>query len=501
MTDLSVSITARGIKPTRKDGAACGPQAELSRAATPAPTAVGTPPQSGTAQGLVISATTGRVPDYPPTLRDIWQPRFPRADLVDFAASQYQPLPTWAGEEGPRWRISISPGAVAIGSRDLAKAERTREREHQAHTAEVDMTAAYIQEHGEPPDDTPRSEITEWSRKSRSRMFRTYCELDYTPLLTSPGAPGLTTLTYPDDWKTVVPDGKTAKRHLKAFRKRYVREWGPLYALWKEEFQKRGAPHFHLFMMVPFARAKDGRTYHEWLSQTWADIVGHPDPEQYRKHVSAGTGVDYAEGLRATDPRRIAVYFSKHGLYGAKEYQNHVPPEWQEPGKGPGRFWGYWGFGKRVATVEITPQDATTAARTMRRWARAQGVTRQATVPRSKPGTINPAFVHIDGPVTGLSGVQLVKGKISTRKVRRRVKRLPYGRGWVSVNDGPGFALDIARYLDTTRAPGPRPTVSKPARDAIHVPATITQHPMRYPAPETPWTTPRTLCVNGITFS
>ena len=53
-----------------------------------------------------------------------------------------------------------------------------------------------------------------------------------------------------------------------------------------------------------------------WLSITWADVVGHPDPEQRRQHRLAGTGADYAEGIKLTDPRRMALYFAKYGAAG-----------------------------------------------------------------------------------------------------------------------------------------------------------------------------------------
>jgi hypothetical protein len=43
-----------------------------------------------------------------------------------------------------------------------------------------------------------------------------------------------------------------------------------------------------------------------WLSITWTEIVDHPDAEQRRRHRGAGTGVDYAEGIKLTDPRRMA---------------------------------------------------------------------------------------------------------------------------------------------------------------------------------------------------
>jgi hypothetical protein len=404
-------------------------------------------------QGLVTYAITGRevetVPDYVPLVRDVWAPKFPRADLVAVAAGQFVPLPAWLGEEGPRFRIVISPGAMAVGSRDLARAERTWESQERARQSKVEMIAAYIHEHGIPPQTPlPTREITTWSRKSRANMFRAFSELDYAPLLGQSGIPAMVTLTYPADWLTVAPVGKAVKAHFKAFRKRWERTWGvQLLALWKLEFQARGAPHLHLFTVVPDGRTEDGKHFREWLSAAWAAVVAHPDPEEYRKHRLAGTGVDYAAGLRSSDPRRIAVYFSKHASFSAKEYQNIVPAEWREPGKGPGRFWGYWGLERCTRAVEVTPHAATLAARTMRRWARAQGVTRQMSVPRSGRHEINPAFVHGDGAVIGLSGLQLTEGKVRRRKVRRRVQRMYRGRGWISLNDGPEFAMAVARYL------------------------------------------------------
>lgn len=348
--------------------------------------------------------------------------------MVTVAAGQFAPLPTWKGEEGPRFRIVVSPGAMAVESRDLARAERTWERQEAARQLDTEMVAAYIAEHGRPPPDpAPSREITEWSRKSRARMFRAYSELDYGPLLERSGIPAMITLTLPGDWLAVAPDGKTFKKLVKKFRKRWERAWGqPVLGLWKLEFQKRGAPHFHLFTVVPDGRTAVGQQFREWLSATWAAVVAHPDPEERRKHELAGTGVDYAAGLRSRDPRRISIYFSKHGLYGAKEYQNTVPPEWQGPGMGPGRFWGVWGLQRVAVAVEVTPQAATMAARVMRRWARSQGITREVNVQRASFKT----------------------GVVRHRKVRRRVGRLARGHGWISLNDGPGFALEVARFLE-----------------------------------------------------
>lgn len=471
MTATSVSTSAPagkqpGQAPSHSLGrGAVGRRPESAARVPPSPPSPPSPPASPTppraAAGLVTYAITGRgdldaVPDRVPDIRDVWAPAFPRADLVAFAASQFVPLPPWSGEEGPRPRIVISPGAMAVEYRDRAKADRAWERQEAARQLDAEMVAAYIAEYGvPPPDPLPSREITEWSRKSRARMFRAFCELDYGPLLERRGIPAMVTLTYPGDWLTVAPDGKTVKKHLKALRKRWERAWGlPVFGLWKQEHQARGAPHYHLFTVVPDGRTAEGRQFREWLSEAWAAVVNHPDPDEYRRHQLAGTGVDYAAGLRSRDPRRIAVYFSKHGLFGAKEYQNAVPAEWQEPGKGPGRFWGVWGLKRCAEAVEVTPQAATMAARVMRRWARAQGITHDVRVPRSARGEINPAFARWVPQETegaracmGLAGLQLTGGPVRRRRVRRRAKRLACGRGWVSLNDGPGFALEVARYL------------------------------------------------------
>jgi len=158
-------------------------------------------------------------------------------------------------------------------------------------------------------------------------------------------------------------------------RKRWERAWDePLVGIWKLEFQRRGAPHLHVFTAIPLGihagdarKARDqryrpavgdGKQLMSWLLEAWADIVAHPDEDQRRKHARAGTRVDVAEGLRMTDPKRVAVYFTKHGLFRDKEYQNTVPAAWRQPGKGPGRFWGYWHLRKCTRAVELTFDDA-----------------------------------------------------------------------------------------------------------------------------------------------
>ncbi|MEU5164590.1 hypothetical protein AB0G74_33900 [Streptomyces sp. NPDC020875] len=359
--------------------------------------------------------------------------------------------------------LTIAPGVVAMGWPDIARRERTAERGREAARKATAELAVFFAEHGVFPEaPEPTREVTEWSAKSRARMTRTLAELDYGPLLRLGLKLPMSTLTYPGDWLPVAPTGKAVKRHLDQFFKRFARAWGFEWpGLWKLEFQLRGAPHIHLWGPRPEGPAGelrsmtqtryrpavgDGLPYEAWLAVVWADIVDHPDPEQRRRHGRAGTSVDLEEGARMIDPRRLAVYFTKHGQFQAKEYQHRVPEEWQAPGCGPGRFWGYKGLAKATAGVELAPADAVFVARTMRRLARSQGVTKQVTVRRTRGGG---QVVSAYPDVIGLAGAQYLRPlPARTRRVRRPVVRLPQGAGFLCVNDGPAIAAGLARALE-----------------------------------------------------
>ncbi len=418
--------------------------------------------------GLVICAKTLRVglKDVDVSISDEelaqvsgYEPRFPSAEGLINSVGLFDAIARWDGHEGPRARVSVGPGAVGVAKRDLARRERTAEREVSGREKVVEQLAGYLVREGElPPPPQPRREITGWSRKSRANMVRALCELDYREMMASRDTPAMVTLTYPGAWEVVAPDGQTAKKHLDEFCLRYRRAWGTdLVAVWKLEFQRRGAPHFHLMMVPPHgvSRARSdaigfGLAFRPWLSAVWADIVNHPDPAEYFKHLQAGTGVDFKEGARATDPKRAAVYFTKHGSFAAKEYQHIVPELWRTPGCGPGRFWGYRRLERVVAQVEVSLADAAVIARTIRRWARAQQTTREVQAPRMPGGRP----VAATWEVVGLAGAQLLgsRGRVRHRRVRRRVDRLHTGAGWVSVNDGASFAAQLARYLAQLRA-------------------------------------------------
>lgn len=257
--------------------------------------------------------------------------------------------------ERERWYLSVSPGTVRVHSRTMAPKVSIWE----------DDTVTMTEEPG------TRGAIYEWSRKSRARMFQTLPSLDYERMFASGGQAAMVTLTLPGEgWEELVPDLPTFKRMLNRFQGAYQRSWGssPV-AVWKMEFQRRGAPHVHLFMVPPtgFARGRGtARDFSNWLSITWAKIVGAPEGSVARRnHVLAGTAVDYREGARFSDPRRIAAYFSKHGAFSEKEYQNQMPEHWRaailEGRSGGANFWGYWQLEKAVETVELRGTDTNTS--------------------------------------------------------------------------------------------------------------------------------------------
>ncbi len=282
----------------------------------------------------------------------------------------------WQGEEGPRWRLTVTPGSVQIGTKDYARINRSQEeREARRLRDNPGMTLTVPK----------RAEISKWSGKSRTNMVRTFCAIDWEPFVKAVelgACPALVTLTLPGDWLAVAPTGEAFKSLVNRLRKRFDRAWGcHMSGPWKLEFQRRGAPHLHILTVPPVGvDSISGLPFAEWLSKTWADVVsssnepdrghehdpvggcgckpGRPadapcDCSEYCRHLAAGTGVDCEETLRYGDPKRIAVYFSKHGLFADKEYQNVVPEAWSEPGKGPGRFWGVWVLGVVKGNVEL----------------------------------------------------------------------------------------------------------------------------------------------------
>ncbi len=184
-----------------------------------------------------------------------------------------------------------------------------------------------------------KRKIREFSEKSRSRLALMAHEL------TAQGIKPkfMNTLTYPGDWRSVAPDGRAVKRHMKAYEKRLKRYFGRLgmgvCALWFLEFQKRGAPHVHLMLWGDTLELSENqyRRAQVDLREMWAQIVNHSDPVHRERGRRRGVGFE----------RSKKGHFGYAVKYATKMKQKEVPEGFENVG----RFWGYWKYKKPVPDV------------------------------------------------------------------------------------------------------------------------------------------------------
>ena len=172
----------------------------------------------------------------------------------------------------------------------------------------------------------PRGRVSKFSDSSRMRMRRAIAatNLDELPLFVH--------LTYPGKFEC---DPEKYKAHLDNFSLRLHRRFPDAGFMWKLEFQKRGAPHFHLFVWgISDCPTRTGTAkevirqfensalgFKEWLSRAWYEVVGSGD----ERHLRAGTRVE-----RIKSRGRALSYCSG---YAAKDDQTL-------PGQYVGRYWG-----------------------------------------------------------------------------------------------------------------------------------------------------------------
>ena len=168
---------------------------------------------------------------------------------------------------------------------------------------------------------TVRGEVNTFTRPSRNRLIREISS--YGKL-----CPIFITLTYGSEY----PDAKGSKKHLDRWWKRVAREFPDYWAVWKLEFQKRGAPHYHLLV---YSKEEKPRIPKEWISDSWSEVVGD---ESIRK---TGTRV---ESLRS---HRGGIWYATKYLAKVENPSNGKDSERPESGKqdgtqspSAGRFWG-----------------------------------------------------------------------------------------------------------------------------------------------------------------
>jgi hypothetical protein len=190
-----------------------------------------------------------------------------------------------------------------------------------------------------------RSNVTDYSMKSRKRFYEKLLTINWKEIPVDHIC--FATLTYPGQYPK---DGKDLKRQLDNLSKRLMRfgsDYGGLAFVWKLEFQKRGAPHYHLIVVTE--RPLFLPDFRSWLSTAWADIVRkwmeekQLDPDliqtEYDNHVKAGIEADPVKKSKAGMISYLALYIGGKEKKKAKEYQHHLPEEYSNVG----RWWGIYG--------------------------------------------------------------------------------------------------------------------------------------------------------------
>lgn len=179
-----------------------------------------------------------------------------------------------------------------------------------AHLWRNDVTIDYELNHVPEGKNTERKDITYLSSDSLKRLA-------FVAHNTSVRFDCMVTLTYPKEFDS---DGKKVKRHLARWLQWSQRHAGVDGYLWALEFQRRLAPHFHIF-----TSGGNILDIKKEVSRSWYDIVASGD----EKHLLAGTRTE-----RLKHPDAAGRYCAK---YASKPYQKAVPPDYRNVG----RFWGH----------------------------------------------------------------------------------------------------------------------------------------------------------------
>lgn len=155
-----------------------------------------------------------------------------------------------------------------------------------------------------------RGEVVRLSNASLKRLAfvanNTHVDLDV-----------MLTLTYPSRWPA---SGKECKRHLNAMLQWIRRRVDPFSYLWFLEFQRRGAPHFHLMYASRGVRLDAAE-----VGGRWASICDMGD----ENHAAAGTRIE-----KIRNKNGAGRYCAK---YASKAEQKEPPTQFRDVG----RFWGH----------------------------------------------------------------------------------------------------------------------------------------------------------------
>jgi len=184
-----------------------------------------------------------------------------------------------------------------------------------------------------------RKQITKLSKKSLK-------ELNHTMQCTNIEFCSMATLTYPRFYPR---GGKETKKDF-AYMLRWFKKFSDNY-LWFLEFQKRGAPHFHLLLetscITPAMRV--GLAF-RWIDRVvgqeywWSNVPAGEQTTELRKFFNFAIGDSVWELIKSPDGARRYV-----AKYAQKPAQKQVPLGYSDVG----RFWGATADVRRIDGVEV----------------------------------------------------------------------------------------------------------------------------------------------------
>lgn len=191
-----------------------------------------------------------------------------------------------------------------------------------------------------------RGEILYWSRKSKRRAVEALAAVDWDWFKSCV----MCTLTYGKDGGPV--DGLLVRKDFDRWKRAVERKAVALgveglAGVWKKEFQRRGAPHFHVWLCfrgIDVRGADRPECFWELMrfcDEEWHRIVGNACPD----HAKHGFRVDIIKSPGGMPGRYFKAYLRKSGV--KKNYQNRVPDGYVNVG----RFWGLFGKFPRCRRV------------------------------------------------------------------------------------------------------------------------------------------------------
>jgi hypothetical protein len=218
-------------------------------------------------------------------------------------------------------------------------------------------------------------QIVNFTAASRYRLGRylRFCSSRYRVFIT---------LTYPAAYPA---NGIICKKHLKEFLRREQRrnsqdrEQAAFSAVWFLEFQKRGAPHFHVFQTTLINAFDELQAMRRRVAAAWFDICSTGDPA----HARAGTNVEIIK-----EKGHVIAYAAK---YAAKQDQKMVPNGFQNVG----RFWGIVGDREVMAADILLTNSARLDVRVSKEmlsvvsWAKTEEAAGNVRIFRDKLGMIS----------------------------------------------------------------------------------------------------------------